>query len=242
MILKEWSESQAVYKATLARSDKALRTIQALSKVKSYWYVWGAYLVLILSVSAAILFELFNVYPDPTGFNLWAYLFLGLSMGMSWLLMRGAEQRALEKEFAADYTTHGISRYPFWRRHIYFTYALFLQELRDRKYSHKQIVELASFSEIATPPVTPKSRLSQNPIIIYSMGAVMALVVNFVITSPAWQNETRTRTLAFGISVLGVVFVSLSFWYFMPSTDQHQTILRYLKWAEYDTKEEPFFN
>ena len=55
MILKEWSEAQDIYKATLVRSRKKLEAVHALSKAKSYWYVWVAYLVVLLSVILIVL-------------------------------------------------------------------------------------------------------------------------------------------------------------------------------------------
>ena len=166
-------------------------------------------------------------------------------MPISVLLMAGAHEKALAKEFAADYALHGISRYPFWQQHIYFTYVLFLDELKERKYSYEKVARLSEMAELATPPEQVRARYMQNPIITYFMVVIMALVVNFITTSPVWQSEwyTRVIVLSMVVMLLGVVIVGLSLWYPAMSRrrNQHQRIQRYLQWAKYDRKEEQFF-
>ena len=75
------------------------------------------------------------------------------------------------------------------------------------------------------------------------MVVLMALVVNSIVNSPLWQNETKALTLTFGIILLGALIMGLSFWYPIANHAkyQHQTIQRYLKWAERDLKEEQLF-
>ena len=159
MILKEWSEAQDIYKAALARWRRAVKTVMARHKVRSYWYVWAALLFFILSVASMILCPIPVKAFSPqwwTVFSLWLITPLAL------LCYFGATEKALAKEFASDYDDHRILHYPFWRRRMYFRYVLFLDELKDRKYSCKQVKKLSEFAEIATPPEVPQARLTQN--------------------------------------------------------------------------------
>jgi len=241
MILKEWSEAQDIYQATMARFSKALRAILNPRKIKLYWYVWAALLALLALLFLYIFMDQLLLIGQNT-LNWLTVLTLPL-LFLFGLCLYGAIEKAWAKEFAADYATHGISHYPFWTRGTYFIYTLFLQELKDRKYSHKQVEELSSFAEIATPPEGPQFRLTQHPLFVYSMAVVIALVVNTIINSPLWQADTKAFTLSRSIMVLGFVIELLYIWHLGVRTlgGRHQTIQRYLKWAERDLKEEQPF-
>jgi hypothetical protein len=75
------------------------------------------------------------------------------------------------------------------------------------------------------------------------MVVLVALVINALINSPLWQNETKVLTLVTGVILLAIVVGGLSIWYpYVNRTKhQHQIIQRYLKWAEQDLKEEQPF-
>jgi hypothetical protein len=238
MILKEWSEALDVYKAASARWRRSLKAILTLHKVKSYWYVWAALLFFLLSV-VSIAF-----YPIPNKVNpqWWTALSLWLTGILAALCGYGAVEKALAKEFALDFGIHGISHYPFWSRRTYFGYVLFLDELKDRKYSHKKVEELSSFAEIATPPKAQQARLTQNPLFTTLVAVLIALVVNSIINSSPWQNGTKAPILNLGIMLLGIVIVGHSFWSPIANRakNQHQIIQRFLKWAARDLKEEQF--
>jgi len=177
MILKEWSEAQDVYKATTARWRRSVKAILALHKVKSYWYVWAAHLFLIPSIASMVLSNgPFKAY-DP---KWWIGLSVWLTAPLALLCIYGAIDKALAKEFAAAYEDHGILHYPFWSRRTYFNYVLFLEELKDRKYSHEQLAKLSGFAEIAKPPEEPPIRPFQNPIVIPLMGVLTALCIEVV--------------------------------------------------------------
>src|SRR5215470_8802961 len=137
MVLKEWSEAQDVYKAIMARFRKASRAILDPRKVKSYWYVWAALFLCLLPICLA----LYVMIGRPHNAERWDSLIL-LMTALAILCHYASIEKALAKEFATDYNTHGILHYPFWTRGIYFVYTLFLQELKGRKYSHKQVEEL----------------------------------------------------------------------------------------------------
>ena len=49
--------------------------------------------------------------------------------------------KGFRKEFDSEYTAHAISQYPFWRRKLYFFYALFLEEL-EYNYSYGKFIDL----------------------------------------------------------------------------------------------------
>jgi hypothetical protein len=235
MILKEWSEAQDIYKAAAARWRRSLKAILTLHKVKSYWYVWAALLFLILSDASAILY----VIPVKAyGPQWWTALSLWLTASLAALCVYVAIDKALAKEFALDFGIHGISHYPFWSRRTYFGYVLFLDELKDRKYSHKKVQELSSFAEIATPPEAQQTRLTQNPLVTTLVAVLVALGVNSITNSVPWQKGTKASILSLGIMLLGIVIVCLSFWYpiLNRSKNQHQIIQRFLKWAERDLK------
>jgi hypothetical protein len=106
----------------------------------------------------------YDILAKAYGPKWWSALLLWFIAPLTGLCVYGTIEKALAKEFALDFVIHGISHYPFWSRRTYFNYVLFLDELKYRKYSHKQVAELGSFAEIATPPEAPQARLTQNPI------------------------------------------------------------------------------
>jgi hypothetical protein len=246
MILKEWSEALDVYKAALARGRRALKAIMARHKVKSYWYVWATFLFMILSAVSVTHYRIMDLYGiiAHTYRPKWYIEFsLWLITTLAALCFFGATEKALDKKFELDFIIHGISHYPFWSRRTYFNYVLFLDELKYRKYSHKQVAELSSFAEIAVPPEPPRGRPFQNPIVIPLMGVLTALCIEVVRQSVS-NNGEALLSLIFSL-VLPLLFLvigvhSIYFTAINSPKARHQIIQRYLKWAERDLPEEQF--
>ena len=240
MILKEWSEAQDIYKAASARWRRAVKTVMARHKVRSYWYVWAAFLFFILSVASVAL------YPIPAKVNpqWWTGLSLWLTATLAALCSFGATEKALAKEFAADYDDHGISHYPFLGRRTYFKYVLFLDELKHRKYSCKQVEKLSEFAEIATPPAVSQFRLTQNPLFTYSHGSSDGSdrkCHTRLSSMERWNKSNYPEPWHHTFDVC--YWRSLLLWHPIANRakDKHQIIQRYLKWAERDLKEEQTF-
>ena len=250
MILKEWGEALDVYKATFPRLRRSLKAIR--NNVKSSGYVWVAILLPILSWALFVFLTLPVLFTKETP-KWWSSV-----QALPWLIMllaipceKYASEKALAKEFEADYTTHGILRYPFWSRRTYFVYTLFLQELRDRKYSHEQVAELSKVAEIAEPPEVLPLRPFQHPLVIFIMGMLTGLCIEAIrrwipkLTTDAAGNDAKVLLFlifTIGIPLLGMVITALTLWYGVVNfpKNRHQQIKRYLQWAEKDLKEEKF--
>jgi hypothetical protein len=242
MILKEWSEALDVYKATLVGSSGASKAIRY--NVKSSGHVWTAILVPTL-LSTLFVFLALPVLFTKQDTPMWwvgilAFLFLIILLAI--LYANRAIEKALAKQFKEYYTKHEISQYPFRSRQIYFVYALFLQELKNRKYSHEKVAELSKIAEIAEPPEVLSLRLFQHPLVIFIMGMLTGLCIE-VIKRSISNNPKELLFLVLTIcELLLVVMAVLSLWYGVINfpKNRHQTIKRYLQWAERDLKEEEF--
>src|SRR4029453_10129865 len=116
MILKEGSEVQDIYKKTLIRGSKALRTSWTLSKTKSYWRLWVITYVFDLVFVLLALLGGWILYNDSYKGLLPVCVLIILVRILNWYI----QEKGLEKEFASEYTTHAISYHPFWRRRTYF--------------------------------------------------------------------------------------------------------------------------
>ena len=174
---------------------------------------------------------------SPWWVGIQAFLFLIILL--AGLYTNCAIEKALAKELKEDYATHEISYYPFRSRRIYFVYALILQELKDQKYSHEKVAELSKIAEIAEPPEVLSLRPFQHPLVIFIMGMLTGLCIE-VIKRSISNNSKELLFLVFTIGqllLLVMAVLSLCYDFINFPKNRHQTIKRYLQWAERDLKE-----
>ena len=172
MILQEWSEALVVYKACSSRWRTSLKAILVLRNLKSYWYVWAA---LIFAILPVVLFIVPYALYAKEDIAKWWIGIPPLIASLAVLCFYCAVDKALAKKFKAVHDEHGILHYPFWSRRAYFAYTLFLQELKDKKYSHEKVAKLSCFAEIAELPEVLPVRPFQHPLIIPLIGVLTAL-------------------------------------------------------------------
>jgi len=187
MVLKEWSQAWKLYKD----AGQQMRKVTGFPRqVWVYWYVWAAHMSFMLSIilvivslwlrepavrdffPAKIVSFLLESPLDPRSTGGWLMLYLGASVlfGVMARLLTFVKEKALAKQFAGEYETHGLAQYPSMVRFRYVRYALFVRALRDHGYAHSDVVRLNSFADIATLPEAPVFRLSQQPMFMFFLG------------------------------------------------------------------------
>jgi hypothetical protein len=197
----------------------------------------------ILSLAILVVHYVVAHYADKPTDYWWGPLLMLLVTPMAIFPMRWQREKALAKEFAENYAKHKISHYPLWSRQTYFTYTLFLDELRDQKWSHEKAARLSSFAEIATPPEGPQFRLSQHFLITTSMAVLIGLSMEFIKRSDLFKDKHGLLILPFSVMILWIIIAGISLGHYIVNRSKyrHQTIQRYLQWAEKDLKEEQLF-
>ncbi|MCC5878302.1 MAG: hypothetical protein JJU03_00190 [Idiomarina sp.] len=218
--MRNWAEIWQMYRN--CGSGFIAQAVYAPGRMLTYWYLW-----------AATFLYLFATVPAAFGSGAWFWLGV-LGMGLSFILIFIAVERAVEMEFSSEYRAHAISSHPIGKRRLYLRYALFLTRLNERYQTDEEVRRILEFASIADKPAPP-FRLAEHPVVLPLMTILTVLIADYIRQTETWQAGNGLGFIF--LIVMGLFFLVTLLDIARGAKQKQSELKRFLEWAEFDLSE-----
>jgi hypothetical protein len=220
MILNRWAKIWAAYQES--SSSTLFSAVFHYRKVLEYWSIWCAAVAYGIGAWMSSFHEGW-ITAAGLGVVVLAYWFLFLSV-----------EKALRREFAAEYRLHSLAAHPLGERRLYLRYALFLRSLATRNLAKDDIQAVSRFSRVAGSPA-PVFSLSQHPAVVPVLTVLTGLTTELIKDTAAWKAGNGAGFVV--MLGFGLVFLLAILDVLRGSKQKHAELKRFIKWAAMDIDE-----
>lgn len=166
MKFKEWADVLNVYKGSFKRINKDIFKSENLR-----WIGWP----LGIALSSTLILCLATIF----GSNIPA-IKLGVSIALiPWAItLYITRMKMLRTLYPRQFHEHAIDRQSFWDRDNILYYALFLEDVRQARYTATKLRELAKYAALVGKPAKPP--IAQNIVFAFLVGLSVSLSVELI--------------------------------------------------------------